>query len=70
MTKKQIERLEILLDDNYKIAKFIDKKMGNENNDEFLPSNPNFIFYRGIIETIETMDLNWERRGEKHYIYN
>lgn len=70
MTKTQIKKLEALLDERFKIAKHIDARMNNEDGEEFLPNNPDFIYYQGIIEAVEVLGLNWERKDGKHYIYN
>lgn len=69
MNKKQIKRIETLLDEEFKIAWFIDDKMGNEGGDDFLPNNPNYIFYQGMVKAIETLGYVINRNNMKHYIY-
>lgn len=69
MNKKQIKRLEELLDERFEIALMTEKSMGNEESGTFHPNNPNHIYYQGILEAIAVMGYWWERKGNKHYVY-
>lgn len=68
MNKKQIEKLQNLLNERYEIALMTDEHMNNKEG-QFLPNNPDYIYYKGILETIKTMGYWWERKNNKHYIY-
>lgn len=61
MTKTQIKQAEQFLDSRYLIAVDTDKRMGNEQSDEFLPNNPDFIYYKGAVKMIENLGGNWTR---------
>ena len=62
MKKQKIEELEKLLNERHDIAVWTDKRMGNENGQDFLPNNPDYIFYKGILEACLTMGFAWERK--------
>jgi hypothetical protein len=62
LNKRQIKELENLLDERFEIAVITDKRMGNENGNDFLPNNPDFIYYKGILEVCTTLGLTYERK--------
>lgn len=69
MNKKQIKRLENLLDERFEIALMTDESMGNKEGSNFLPNNPDYVYYKGIQEAIKVMGCWWERKDNKHYVY-
>lgn len=69
MNKKQIEKLESILNERYEIALKTDEEHGNKE-ELFFPSNPDFIYYKAIIETLETLGYWWQRsESGKHRIF-
>ena len=68
MKKAYLERLEKLLDEKFQDACDTDKRMGN-NGDKFLPNNPDFIFYKGMLEAIAWLGINHTRESGKHSLF-
>ena len=70
MTKAKIKEIENWLDSRYQIALHTDERMGNKDNDEFLPNNPDIIFYKGAIKLLECAGFAWTRTPQgTHTIY-
>lgn len=69
MTKKQEKLICDWLDDQFDMALFIDKKMGNGDSKDFLQNNPNYIYYKGALKMVELMGYAWEHKKGKHIIY-
>lgn len=68
MKKAQIKAIEQWLDSRYQMAVHMDLEMGNADGHEFLQNNPNFIYYKGAINLLETAGFNWIRNGEGHHL--
>ena len=68
MNKEQIKELEELLDVRFQIAIDTDKRMGNEDI-KFLPSNPDYCHYNGMLEIIEALGLDWRKKNGKHKLF-
>lgn len=66
MTKEQNKAICEWLDERFEIAVRHDKEMGNENGTEFLPNNANYIYYKGIIDTLQNLGFAWVREDGKH----
>lgn len=60
--KERIKELEELLDERHNIAVWTDNEMGNENGKDFLPNNPDYIYYKGILETVMFIGLTYDRK--------
>jgi len=67
MKKAHLERLQEILDEKFQQALETDKRMGN-NTDNFLPNNPDFIFYKGMLEAIAWLGINHSRESGKHIL--
>lgn len=63
-----IGKLEKLLDERLGIEIDTDNRMGNEG-DSFLSDNPDWIYYKGILKTLETLGYEWSREEYKHTVY-
>lgn len=63
-----IVRLERLLDERLAIAIDTDKRMGNDG-DKFLPNNPDYIFYKGMIEAMTALGYTYLREEYKHTVF-
>ena len=68
MNKQQLKTIENWLDERFRIAMHKDKILGNENGDDFLPSNPDYIYYKGAINMLEHMGYTWERNTFGHHL--
>nr|DAK86222.1 MAG TPA: Protein of unknown function (DUF3826) [Caudoviricetes sp.] len=68
MTKEQKENICKWLDERWQIALTTDARMGNTK-DEFLPNNPDYIYYKGACDGIFAMGYDWKRTNGKHNIY-
>lgn len=70
MNKKQIETLQKLLNERYEIALINDSHMGNKDGSDFLPNNPDYIYYKAINDTIEWLGYYCIRDKEgRHKLY-
>lgn len=73
MNNAKIKNLENILDERFLIAQNTDDRLGNGGGNNFLPNNPDYIFYKGMLATVEAMGFAWERitnNGQvKHIIY-
>lgn len=70
MNKEKLKAVENWLDERFRIALYRDKALGNENGDDFLPSNPDFIYYKCAIDLLECMGYTCERdTHDRHIIY-
>ena len=63
-----IVRLEKLLDERLAIAIDTDKRMGNDG-DNFLPNNPDYIYYKGMIESMVALGYEYCREEYKHTVF-
>lgn len=63
-----IVRLEKSLDERLAIAIDTDKRMGNDG-DNFLPNNPDYIYYKGMIEAMTALGYEYYREEYKHTIF-
>lgn len=71
VSTKQAQRLCEALDERYQIALATDERMGNKDGWEFLPSNPDFIFYKGMRDALEQLGFTIRRNGkDKHTVYH
>ena len=68
MQSKWIKFAEAMLDEYWQLALSRDKRMGNTL-DDFLPDNPNWIYYKGMIEMVQALGLDWQRNNGKHKIF-
>lgn len=69
MNKKQIEKLESILNERFQIALMTEEQQGKKGK-VFSPDNPNFIYYKAIIETLEALGYWWQRsESGKHRIF-
>ena len=70
MNKTQIKAIESWLDNRFNIALHRDEVMGNSNGTDFLPNNPDYIFYKGAINLLECAGLTWVRScNGTHTVY-
>lgn len=70
MTKTQIKAVESWLDDRFESALHRDEEMGNANGTDFLPSNPDYIYYKGAINLLECAGFTWVRScNGTHTVY-
>lgn len=73
MNNAKIKNLETLLNERFSIAQDTDNRLGNGGGNNFLPNNPDYIYYKGMLAAVEAMGLTWERitnNGQvKHIIY-
>ena len=70
MNKATIRQIEMWLDSRYNIALHTDERMGNNDDEEFLPNNPDIIFYKGAIKMLECAGFSWTRDSKgKHIVY-
>lgn len=71
VSTKQAQRLCEALDERYQIALATDERLGNKDNWEFLPYNPDYIYYKGMCNAIEQLGFSWKRNGkDKHTVYH
>lgn len=68
MNKKREESLCKWLDERWEMALDWDKRMGNTS-DEFLPNNPNYIYYKGALDCLNFCGFDWQRTKGKHIIW-
>lgn len=68
MNKEKRKNLENWLNERWQIALKTDEDMGNTT-DEFLPNNPDFIYYKGIIDTLRCLGIDWKRENHNHIIF-
>ena len=68
MNKLQIKAIEEWLDTRYESAVHRDSEMGNADGHEFLQNNPDFIYYKGGINLLESSGFSWERNSNGHHI--
>lgn len=68
MTNKQLEKLEKLLDERREFALYTDKQMGNEFGC-FLENNPDYIYYKGMLEIIHALGIEYEINNGKHELF-
>ena len=69
MDRKRIERLEQLMDERREIALYTEEQMGN-NTGCFLPNNPDYIYYKGVLEAVYAMGFEYSIENGKHIIYD
>ena len=68
MENKRIKKLEQLMDERREFALETDKQMGNETGC-FLPNNPDYIYYKGVLDAVYTMGYEYSVENGKHIIY-
>lgn len=68
MKKINIENLQDILNERYQIAVDTDKRMGNSG-DTFLPNNPDYIFYKGMLTTITALGYEYKRENGVHILF-
>lgn len=69
MTKEQQKSICVWLDERFEIALSTDKSMGNTDGQNFLPNNPDYIYYKGACDAIFACGYDWRRTNGKHSIY-
>lgn len=67
MTKKQEKTLINLLNERFEIACIADSNLGNEKGTSFLPNNPDYIYYKAIVDTTEWLGYWVERDNKGHH---
>ena len=62
--------MEEWLDNRFRMAQLRDTEMGNEDATEFLPNNPDYIYYKGAIEMLQCTGFCWRRNSlGKHTLF-
>ena len=61
MTKLQLKAIESWLDSRFNIALHTDERMGNTDTNDFLPNNPDYIYYKAGLNLTENIGLTWTR---------
>lgn len=65
-----LKQAEKYLNERFQIAIRTDEEMGNHDSEDFLPNNPDFIFYKGCSRMIDQLGLDWDRDNEgNHRVY-
>ena len=68
ITIEKLSKIEELLDERLEMALDTDKRMGNEG-DSFLPNNPDYLYYKGMIKTLDVLGYDYYREGYKHTVF-
>lgn len=67
MNKYQIENLEGILDESYELALQQEVRMGRKNTEKFAENNPDYIYYKGLIDALLALGLDFQRSDKGNH---
>lgn len=61
MNKYKIKNLEETLDERYELALQQEVRMGRKNTEMFAENNPDYIYYKGMIDALLALGFDFQR---------